>query len=109
MSSQNFTGDVLGAFADAFQPLQDGLTSIDDFGALVAQFGWTLDSNANFAPIASGFKPVADALAAVKKAVDAVRALPADAKAEDWETVVPPLLEALIALIGAIRSLQHNG
>ena len=105
MSSQNFVGNVLAGFTDAFRPLEDSLTSIDDFAALLSSFGWTLDPGGDFSQITSALRPVADALTAVDNAVQALRALGPDPTAEQIAGVIPPLTDAIKALVSAIRAL----
>jgi hypothetical protein len=106
MSSIQYIGEVLSAFADVFAPLEDGLGSGQSLSAFLADFGWSLDPDSDVNAIAAALGDVPPLIDAIRSAVTALESSNSSAQAGAIADAVATLASAIKDLVTAINSLK---
>jgi hypothetical protein len=105
MSSIQYVGDVLSAFADIFQPLEDSLGSGAGLSAFLADFGWSLDPKSDANTIAAAFGSLPSLFKAVRDAVTALESANSSGQDSGIVDAVSKLSVAIKNLVTAISAL----
>jgi hypothetical protein len=106
MSSIQYVGEVLSAFADAFQPLQDSLGSGQSLSEFLADFGWSLDPASDVNAIAAAFGSLPPLIDSIRSAVTALDSANSGTQVGAIVDAVEKLATAIKDLVTAINSLS---
>ena len=96
MSSIQYVGEVLSGFADAFEPLEDGLASGQTLSGFLAEFGWSLDPNSDVT--------IGQAFAGLPPLLASLRSAPPRSSPDSGDQA-EAIAEAIAQLIVAIKDL----
>jgi Family of unknown function (DUF6603) len=107
MSSLQYVGEVLSAFADVFQPLEDSVGTGQAFSSFLAEFGWTLDPKSDANAILTALGQLPSLVNALQDAADAFNAADSGGQSSDVSGTIAKLTPAIIDLITLINNLAN--
>ena len=67
MSSVQYIGEVLGAFADAFEPLEESLAGGQSLSSFLTDFGWSMEPGADANAINAAFSSLPSLFTAIQE------------------------------------------
>src|SRR6516225_7316397 len=106
MSSIQYVGEVLGAFADVFGPLDDALATSQSLSGFLTDFGWSLDPESDANAIAAALGSLPPLIDSLKSAVTALDSANSGGEAGAVADAVEKLAVAIKDLVTAINSLK---
>lgn len=105
MSSQDFLSNVLAEFAEAFEPLKEGLESTEDFEKLLAAFGWPIAAGANIQNMKGVIVQLSTAIASLDTAVATLKNAGTD---QERTIAAANISSAIAALFNAVNNLTKT-
>ncbi|QES38586.1 hypothetical protein DEJ48_38890 [Streptomyces venezuelae] len=105
MSAQNFVGDVLGALAEAFEPLTDALASPEAAAAFLGRLGWSLSPTLPADAFTTAFGPLPGALTRLAERAAELAALPEDTDPLAVAAAIGKLGGAVADVVSALSAL----
>src|SRR5712691_3977340 len=96
MSSLDFVAELLDGFAEAFQPVEDSLGSVDAFAVFLAEFGWTLRADASIDELIQLFGGISQSITSLQQAAQALSNSTSDDELQKAIQVVVTVVGALV-------------